>query len=47
MTKLSRATGARIVNKSRRLERSKDLGSSDLVEERKVETDKWVFIERM
>ena len=24
---------------------SKDLGSADLVEERKVETDKWVFIE--
>ena len=23
----------------------KDLGSADLVEERKVETDKWVFIE--
>jgi thermosome len=44
MTKLSRATGARIVNNLEDLS-SKDLGSSDLVEERKVETDKWVFIE--
>ncbi len=44
MTKLSRATGARIVNNLEDLS-SKDLGSSDIVEERKVETDKWVFIE--
>ena len=44
MTKLSRATGARIVNNLEDLG-SKDLGSADLVEERKVETDKWVFIE--
>ena len=44
MTKLSRATGARIVNNLEDLS-SKDLGSSDVVEERKVETDKWVFIE--
>jgi thermosome len=44
MTKLSRATGARIVNNLEDLS-SKDLGSSDFVEERKVETDKWVFIE--
>jgi len=44
MTKLSRATGARIVNNLEDLS-SKDLGSADLVEERKVETDKWVFIE--
>jgi len=44
MTKLSRATGARTVNNLEDLS-SKDLGSADLVEERKVETDKWVFIE--
>ena len=44
MTKLSRATGARMVNNLEDLS-SKDLGSADLVEERKVETDKWVFIE--
>ncbi len=44
MTKLARATGARIVNNLEDLS-SKDLGAADLVEERKVETDKWVFIE--
>jgi thermosome len=44
MTKLARATGARTVNNLEDLS-SKDLGSADLVEERKVETDKWVFIE--
>ena len=44
MTKLARATDARIVNNLEDLG-SKDLGSADLVEERKVETDKWVFIE--
>jgi len=44
MTKLGRATGARMVNNLEDLS-SKDLGSADLVEERKVETDKWVFIE--
>jgi thermosome len=44
MTKLGRATGARTVNNLEDLS-SKDLGSADLVEERKVETDKWVFIE--
>ena len=44
MTKLSRATGARIVNNLEDLT-EKDIGSADLVEERKVETDKWVFIE--
>jgi thermosome len=44
MTKLGRATGARVVNNLEDLG-SKDLGSADLVEERKVETDKWVFIE--
>ncbi len=44
MTKLARATGARIINNLEDLS-SKDLGAADLVEERKVETDKWVFIE--
>lgn len=44
MTKLSRATGARVINNLDDLT-SKDLGLADLVEERKVETDKWVFVE--
>src|ERR1051326_8447726 len=44
MTKMSKATGARIVNNLDDLT-AKDLGSADLVEERKVETDKWVFVE--
>ena len=44
MTKLAKATGARIISNLEDLS-SKDLGSADLVEERKVETDKWVFIE--
>ncbi|HEX2557129.1 MAG TPA: thermosome subunit beta, partial [Nitrososphaera sp.] len=44
MTKMARATGARIVNNLDDLT-AKDLGSADLVEERKVETDKWVFVE--
>jgi thermosome len=44
MTKLARATGARIINNLDDLT-SKDLGSAELVEERKVETDKWVFVE--
>ena len=44
MTKMAKATGARIVNNLDDLV-AKDLGSADLVEERKVETDKWVFIE--
>jgi len=44
MTKLAKATGARIVNNLEDLG-AKDLGTADLVEERKVETDKWVFIE--
>ena len=42
--KLSRATGARIVNNIDDLT-SNDLGGAQLVEERKVETDKWVFVE--
>ena len=44
MTKLSRATGASIVTNIEDLT-AKDLGFADVVEERKVETDKWVFIE--
>jgi archaeal chaperonin len=44
MTKLAKATGARIVTNLDDLT-EKDLGSAALVEERKVETDKWVFVE--
>jgi archaeal chaperonin len=44
MFKLTKATGARVVNNLDDLT-DKDLGSAELVEERKVETDKWVFIE--
>src|SRR5271169_4694074 len=44
MTNLAKATGARIANNFDDLS-SKDLGSADLVEERKIEQDKWVFIE--
>jgi thermosome len=44
MTKLAKATGARVVTNLDDLT-EKDLGSAQLVEERKVETDKWVFVE--
>jgi thermosome len=44
MSKLSKATGAEIVNNLDDLD-AEDLGSAELVEERKIETDKWVFIE--
>src|SRR3989442_3905314 len=44
MSKLSKATGAKVVNNLDDLG-AKDLGSAELVEERKIETDKWVFIE--
>jgi len=44
MTKLARSTGARIVANLDELS-SNDLGYAKLVEERKVETDKWIFIE--
>ena len=44
MLKLTKATGARLVNNIDDLS-SKDLGTADVVEERKVENDKWVFIE--
>ncbi|MDV3292856.1 MAG: TCP-1/cpn60 chaperonin family protein [Nitrososphaerales archaeon] len=44
MTKLARATGARMVNNFEDLSPS-DLGYAALVEERKVEEDRWVFVE--
>jgi archaeal chaperonin len=44
MYKLSRASGARVINNLDELSAG-DLGFAKLVEERKVETDKWVFIE--
>jgi archaeal chaperonin len=44
MSKISKATGARIVANTEEIT-ADDLGSADLVEERKVETDKWVFVE--
>jgi chaperonin GroEL (HSP60 family) len=44
MSKLSKATGARIVTNTGELSKD-DIGLAELVEERKIETDKWVFIE--
>ena len=44
MTKLAKATGGRISSNLDDIT-SKDLGSAEHVEQRKVETDKWVFIE--
>jgi chaperonin GroEL (HSP60 family) len=44
MTKLAKATSGRVVTNIEELT-AKDLGQADLVEERKVEADKWVFIE--
>lgn len=44
MPKLSKATGAKIVTNIDELSNA-DLGSADLVEERTIETDEWVFIE--
>ena len=44
MYKLAKATGARMVNNLDELSES-DLGFAKIVEERKVETDKWVFVE--
>ncbi len=44
MTKLAKATGARVVNNFEDLS-AKDLGYAALVEERKVEEDRWVFVE--
>ena len=44
MTKLAKATGARIVTNLDDLF-EKDLGSAALIHEKKVEEDKWVFVE--
>ncbi len=44
MAKLSRATGARIITNLDDISEN-DLGYAGLVEERKVEQDKWVFVE--
>ena len=44
MTKLAKATGGRMVTSLDDLS-DKDLGYANIVEERKVEEDKWVFIE--
>ena len=44
MTKLAKATGGRISSNIDDMI-PKDLGAAELVEQRKVETDKWVFIE--
>ncbi len=44
LTKLAKATGARIVTNLDDLF-EKDLGSAGTVEERKIEEDRWVFIE--
>jgi thermosome len=44
MTKIAKATGARIVSNISELT-SNDLGTAQLVEERLVETDRWVFVE--
>ena len=44
LTKLAKATGARIVTNLDDLF-EKDLGSAELVEERKIEEDKWVFVD--
>ena len=44
MTKLSRATGARITTNIEDLS-EKDLGAAQVVQHKKVEYDKWVFVE--
>ncbi len=44
LTKLAKATGARIVTNLDDLF-EKDLGGAEIVEERKIEEDKWVFVE--
>ena len=44
LTKLAKATGGRIVTNLDDLF-EKDLGAADLVEERKIEEDRWVFVE--
>jgi len=44
MLKLSKATGGRVISNLDDLS-EKDLGSADLAHQKKVESDKWVFIE--
>jgi thermosome len=44
MAKLAKATGARIITNTVELSND-DIGHADLIEERNVENDKWVFIE--
>ena len=44
LTKLAKATGARIITNLDDLF-EKDLGTADIVEERKIEEDRWVFVE--
>ena len=44
LTKLAKATGGRIITNLDDLF-EKDLGASDIVEERKIEEDRWVFVE--
>ena len=44
LTKLAKATGARIVTNLDDLF-EKDLGTAEIVEEKKIEEDKWVFVE--
>ena len=44
MTKLAKATGATVVSGLDSLSK-KDIGQANLVEERKIEEDKWTFIE--
>jgi thermosome len=44
MTKLSKATGGRITSNLDDVS-TKDLGSAEIVQQKKIESDKWVFIE--
>jgi len=44
MAKLAKATGAKIITNTEELSKD-DIGHADLIEERNVENDKWVFIE--
>ena len=44
MTKIAKASGGRIITNLDDLA-EKDLGSADLIHQKKVESDKWVFIE--
>jgi archaeal chaperonin len=44
MSKLAKATGAKIITNVNEITKD-DLGNAQVVEERRIETDKWVFIE--